>query len=75
MHVAAAVGTPVVALFAGKDPNDCGPYGDPLRCRVLRAEDEAAGRNRGLAAIPVERVVEACADLLVGHAASGSARR
>jgi ADP-heptose:LPS heptosyltransferase len=75
MHVAAAVGTPVVALFAGKDPNDCGPYGDPLRRRVLRAEDEASDGIRGLAAISVARVVEACADLLAGRPGSGSTKR
>jgi len=75
MHVAAAVGTPVVALFAGKDPNDCGPFGDPLRRRVLRAEDEAADRIPGLAAISVARVVEACAELLAGRPGSSSAKR
>ena len=28
MHLAAAVGTPVVALFGPADPNRTGPYGD-----------------------------------------------
>ncbi len=36
MHVAAAVGTPVVAVFGPTDPKRTGPYGD--RNRVLRAD-------------------------------------
>src|SRR5262249_3839588 len=39
MHVAAAVGTPVVALFSGWSPADCGPFVPAERATVLRAED------------------------------------
>jgi hypothetical protein len=39
MHIAAALGTPLVALFSGRDPRDCGPYTDPARYAVLRAEE------------------------------------
>lgn len=59
MHVAAAVGTPVVALFSGWSPAECGPFVPPERTRTLRAED-AAGPGRGLAAISTDAVFEAC---------------
>lgn len=59
MHVAAAVGTPVVALFSGWSPEDCGPFVAPGRATVLRAEDTAAPA-RGLAAITVDDVFAAC---------------
>ena len=59
MHVAAAVGTPVVALFAGWSPAECGPFVPPERARILRAEDTAEPR-RGLAAISAGAVFEAC---------------
>ena len=63
MHVAAAVGTPVVALFSGWSPAECGPFVPPGRARVLRAED-AAEPGRGLAAISTDPVFEACRDFL-----------
>jgi len=59
MHVAAAVGTPVVALFSGWSPAECGPFVPPERARTLRAEDTAEP-GRGLAAIPADSVFEAC---------------
>jgi heptosyltransferase I len=62
MHVAAAVGTPVVALFSGWDPADCGPFDPPERVRVLRAED-TPHRERGLAAIGADAVFAACREL------------
>ena len=68
-HLAAAVGTPVVSLFAQRDPRDCAPFGPPGRVRVIRAEDipgaETTGPDAtGLAAIPVKRVLDACEALL-----------
>jgi ADP-heptose:LPS heptosyltransferase len=63
MHIAAAVGTPVVALFSGWEPADCGPFAPPGRVRVLRAEDTTTP-ERGLAAIGADAVFEACLDLL-----------
>jgi heptosyltransferase-1 len=59
MHVAAAVGTPVVALFSGWSPAECGPFVPPERARTLRAED-AAEPGRGLSAISAGSVFEAC---------------
>ncbi|MEP7027131.1 MAG: glycosyltransferase family 9 protein [Candidatus Eisenbacteria bacterium] len=63
MHVAAAVGTPVVALFSGWDPAECGPFVPPARVRILRAEDTATPA-RGLAAIGADSVYAACLELL-----------
>ncbi|MFQ5481508.1 MAG: glycosyltransferase family 9 protein [Nitrospinaceae bacterium] len=65
MHIAAAVGAPVVALFSGSSPLDCGPFVAPDRCRVLRAED-AADPAKGLAAISPEAVFDACLHFLPG---------
>jgi ADP-heptose:LPS heptosyltransferase len=63
MHVAAAVGAPVVALFSYKSPGDCGPYTAPEKYAVLRAEDtETPGI--GLAAIQPESVFRACLPFL-----------
>jgi ADP-heptose:LPS heptosyltransferase len=63
MHVAAAVGTPVVALFSGWSPAECGPFVPADRVRILRAEDTPTP-ERGLAAIGADTVFEACAALL-----------
>jgi heptosyltransferase-1 len=63
MHVAAAVGTPVVALFSGWSPAECGPFVPPERARTLRAEDTAEP-GRGLAAISADSVFEACRTFL-----------
>ena len=59
MHVAAAVGTPVVALFSGWSPAECGPFVPPERACSLRAEDTAEP-ERGLSAISAAAVFEAC---------------
>lgn len=60
MHIAAALGTPLVALFSGRDPGDCGPYTDPARYTVLRAE-ETERPDLGLAALTPEVVFAAAA--------------
>jgi len=65
MHVAAAVGTPVVALFSRWSPAECGPFVPAERQRVLRAEDTPEP-GRGLAAIAAERVFDACRSFLEG---------
>jgi len=44
MHIAAAVGTPVVALFGPTHPERCGPYG--TEHRVLRASCRCASLRR-----------------------------
>lgn len=63
MHIGAAVGTPLVALFSRWSPDDCGPYMDPFRRVILRAEDTATP-SRGLAAITPDDVAEAAWGLL-----------
>ncbi len=63
MHLAAALGTPVVALFSGKNPEDCGPFVPEARRRILRAE-LTESPEQGIAAIGVEPVYAACLSLL-----------
>ncbi len=63
MHVAAAVGAPVVALFSGWSPADCGPFVPDTRATVLRAEESAAP-ERGLAAVAPTAVLAACTKFL-----------
>jgi ADP-heptose:LPS heptosyltransferase len=58
MHIAAAVGTPVVALFSGWSAEECGPFVSADRYRALRAEDTAQP-ERGLAAIAPDPVADA----------------
>ena len=61
MHLAGALGTPVVALFGGEDPALWGPYGD-IRRRVLRGRN---GRGRpSVRATAPKRVVAAVRELL-----------
>ncbi|MEK6750585.1 MAG: glycosyltransferase family 9 protein [Pseudomonadota bacterium] len=58
MHLAAAVGTNVVALFSGKDPLDCGPYVAEDKRILLRAEC-STHPELGLAGITPAAVMEA----------------
>jgi heptosyltransferase-2 len=70
MHLAAAVGTPVVAVFGMTDPGQTGPLGS--RTRIV--QDEGARRRdvardseeaqKRLAAISPERVYEALLDVV-----------
>ncbi len=59
MHMAGALGTPLVALFSGKSPLDCGPYVPPERFSIVRSE-EMPEPERGLSAISPEKVFDAC---------------
>lgn len=59
MHVAGAVGTKMVALFAVESPNNSGPYIAPEQYIPLSAED-MKNPELGLAAISVEDVFTAC---------------
>jgi ADP-heptose:LPS heptosyltransferase len=63
MHVAAAVGAPVLALFSDWRPEECGPFVAPGRSRVLRAEDMPSP-DRGLSAIPPAAVLDAALEML-----------
>lgn len=71
MHVSAAVGTPVVALFGPTDPARTGPYGtghrvirrglDCMPCFRKRCETRSCMRE-----ITVEEVFEAAEEMLAG---------
>ena len=58
MHMAAALNTPLVALFSHWSPEDCGPYMSSNMFTILRAEQQA-NPELGLAAISPETVFEA----------------
>jgi len=61
MHIAAAIGTNIVALFANKDPTDCGPYCPQNQFKVLDAK--TFRKNQAeicLAAITPDSVFSAC---------------
>jgi len=59
MHIAAAVGTPVVALFSGWSIMDCGPFVAESQYSTLCAEDMDQS-DLGLAAIPPDKTFQAC---------------
>ncbi len=63
MHIAAAVGNNLIALFSGKDPNDCGPFPRSEKFTVLRAEDQKLSA-KGLAAIEVDTVYKKCLEYI-----------
>lgn len=75
MHLAAAVGTPLVAIYGLTDPRKTGPLG--ARCEIVRDENVTASRDiprdsdaarKALAAITPAPVLEAAARLLAGCA-------
>ncbi len=59
MHIAAAVGTPLVALFSRKSPEECVPYVSAEKYAILRAENRSKP-VLGLAGITPESVFRAC---------------
>jgi len=63
MHMASALGTKVVAFFSMKDPGDCGPYMAPEKFIILRSENTAQP-EKGINAIDVDTVYDACTRLL-----------
>lgn len=79
MHLAAAVGTPVVAMFGLTNPAQTGPIGDRVTClqpegiqgtrRIPRSSTKA---QEVLAAIPPERAVRALLQLVSVPAAPSS---
>jgi len=71
MHMAAAIGTPVLAIFGPTNPECVGPYGDMHRVVTAERPPCWPDRNRScpaclaaIAALPVEKVTEAAADML-----------
>ncbi len=82
LHLAAAVGTPVVGLYGPADPVEFGPWCPPGRRRIVRVQlpcspcrtlvDPPCGATRGPACvtdITVAAVLAAAADLLGADAA------
>jgi len=75
MHLAAALGIPVVAIFGPTNPARNGPFG--TRSVVLRSASSITDHSRhhepehGLLEITVGAVVDATCDLLRDHAAEG----
>lgn len=63
MHVAAALETPLVALFSDTDPAVIGPFTPPERSIVIHADD-MPDPWLGMAAISAPVVFEACLKLL-----------
>jgi ADP-heptose:LPS heptosyltransferase len=69
LHLAAAVGTPCVALFGTTRPEDSGPYGAQHAC-VQHRYHAGSSRQRRKAAndamcdISIEMVCEACQSVL-----------
>jgi heptosyltransferase-1 len=68
LHLAAALGVPVVAIYGPTDPARNGPYGTRsvvLRSRVsLTTHARRAQADAGLLEIPAEEVAEAAIGLL-----------
>ncbi len=76
-HLAAAVGTRCVALFATTQPEVTGPYGAGHRFLQARGpvQDQRHRRrasNEAMRTIPIEDVCEACRELLDELAGTGS---
>jgi ADP-heptose:LPS heptosyltransferase len=72
MHIASAVGTPIVAIFGSTDPHLTGPYGDTparvlyknLPCAPCNNHPTCGGRHDCLQEISPEEVVLAVSDLI-----------
>jgi heptosyltransferase I len=71
LHLACALGKPVVGIYGPTDPKRNGPFGVPFR--VLRHPESKRDHTRhaepeaGLLTITSDQVVEAANDLLQGH--------
>ncbi len=62
MHIAAAMGAPVVAIFGGTDPAKHAPYRKP--CEVLYAQDPGLSARERLERITPDMAYEACVRLI-----------
>jgi lipopolysaccharide heptosyltransferase III len=67
MHIAAAMGTPVVGLFGPSNPREWGPRGGPaeviykgLDCRICFHPTCQRGEENCMKLITVEEVMAAC---------------
>ncbi len=67
MHVAAAVGTPLVALFGPADPASFGPRGVPNRIAIIQGRSAPRDPKRWARDLPVAEVVQAVLCLLAAR--------
>ena len=79
LHIASALGTPVVGLYGATDPRRAGPYREPFRELVVdrfpRRPDEppvAGFRSGGMERISVDEVVEKLRLAAARHLGRGS---
>lgn len=78
-HLAAAVGTPCVALFGTTRPEVSGPYGSAHRClqeyyQQGSSRERRRAANDAMRAIAWERVFEACQQVLAAHGGRAASR-
>jgi len=78
MHIASAVGTPVVALFGPSSPREWGPRGGPVEvfykdvdCRSCFHPTCTRGEENCMRLIAVHEVVAAAQRLLIAGKPSG----
>jgi len=64
MHVATAMGTPVVAIFGGTDPKKHAPYQRP--CEILYVGDPGLSVEERLRRVTPDMAYDACVRLAVG---------
>ena len=74
MHIGAAAGTPLVALFGPSMPEQFGPCAPPDRCRLVWHEidcrpcrQDGCPKPRCMEIISAEEVCGKCRELLRGH--------
>lgn len=74
MHMAAAIGTPTLAIFGPTDPVRVGPYGPPHRVlRRSRVTDYSKSDLESIRAVTASEVISAARDML-NPAGQGSAK-
>lgn len=66
MHIAAAMGTPVVAVFGGTEPAQHAPYQRP--CEILYVDEPSLSAEEKLRRITPDMAYEACVRLVGAHA-------
>lgn len=72
MHIAAAVGTPCVAMFGTTRAEYCGPYGEIHRAIQIRYDDGSSTyrrttTNAAMLEISAESVIEQCLQVASSH--------
>ena len=76
LHLAAAVGTPCVAIFGPTDPARCGPYGErhiSLHRPMPDNQQLRSNDNRAMLQIQADEVIAACRRILTENPRAASA--